>query len=110
MLASIHAVLGEERPVPEVYTVIPPQPVEKKPGQLEQWQLEQYFDKGFVVLPNFFSREELQPAIEVRGQFGVWIEYIGTPGDVLVNAIKFSKIIHVHCMSVERFHILYFAA
>ena len=46
--------------------MIPPQPVEKKPGQLEQWQLEQYFDKGFLVLPNFFSREELQPAIEVR--------------------------------------------
>ena len=46
--------------------MIPPQPVEKKPGQLEQWQLEQYFDKGFIVLPNFFSREELQPAIEVK--------------------------------------------
>lgn len=51
---------------PDVYTVIPPQPLEKKPGQLEQWQLEQYFDKGFVVLPNFFSEEEMQPAIEVR--------------------------------------------
>ena len=51
---------------PDVYTVIPPQPLEKKPGQLEQWQLEQYFDKGFLVLPNFFSREEMQPAIEVR--------------------------------------------
>ena len=51
---------------PEVYTVIPPQPLEKKAGQLEQWQLEQYFDKGFVVLPNFFTNEEMQPAIEVR--------------------------------------------
>jgi hypothetical protein len=61
------AAVDEERAAPEVYTVIPPQPVEKKPGQLEQWQLEQYFNKGFVVLPNFFSREELQPAIEVRG-------------------------------------------
>lgn len=50
---------------PEVYTVIPPQPSEKKPGQLEQWQLEQYFDKGFVVLPNFFTNEEMQSAIEV---------------------------------------------
>ena len=51
---------------PEVYTVIPPQPLEKKPGQLEQWQLEQYFERGFLVLPNFFSKEEMQPAIEVR--------------------------------------------
>jgi len=24
---------------PEVYTVLPPQPTEKKPGQLEQWQV-----------------------------------------------------------------------
>ena len=45
--------------------MIPPQQPEKKPGQLEQWQLEQYFDKGFVVLPNFFTKEEMQPAIEV---------------------------------------------
>ena len=51
---------------PEVYTVIPPQPSEKKPGQLEQWQLEQFFDKGFVVVPAFFTKEELQPALEVR--------------------------------------------
>ena len=50
---------------PEVYTVIPPQPSEKKPGQLEQWQLEEYFDKGFLVLPNFFTDEEMQQAIEV---------------------------------------------
>ena len=50
---------------PEVYTVIPPQPSEKKPGQLEQWQLEQFFDKGFVQVDNFFTKEELQPALKV---------------------------------------------
>ena len=50
---------------PEVYTVIPLQPSERKPGQLEQWQLEEYFDKGFLVLPNFFTDEEMQQAIEV---------------------------------------------
>ena len=50
---------------PEVYTVIPPQPLEKKPGQLEQWQLDQFFDKGFVQVNNFFTKEELQPALEV---------------------------------------------
>ena len=47
--------------------MVPPQQSEKKAGQLEQWQLEQYFDKGFLVLPNFFSNEEMQPAIEVSG-------------------------------------------
>ena len=51
---------------PEVYTVIPLQPLEKKPGQLEQWQLEQYFDKGFVQVNDFFTKQELQPILEVR--------------------------------------------
>ena len=50
---------------PEAYTVIPPQPLEKKPGQLEKWQLEQFFDKGFVQVNNFFTKEELQPALKV---------------------------------------------
>ena len=54
---------------PEVYTVIPPQPLEKKPGQLEQWQVEQFFDKGFVLVPKFFTAQELQPVIEVRMVF-----------------------------------------
>ena len=51
---------------PEVYTVIPPQPSEKKPGQLEQWQLEEFFDKGFVQVDRFFTKDELQPAIKVK--------------------------------------------
>ena len=51
---------------PEVYTVIPPQPLEKKPGQLEQWQLDQFFNKGFVQISNFFTKEELQPVLGVR--------------------------------------------
>ena len=50
---------------PEVYTVIPPQPTEKKPGQLEQWQLEEFFNKGFVKVPKFFTKEELHPVIKV---------------------------------------------
>ena len=45
--------------------MIPPQPVEKKPGQLEKWQLEEFFDKGFLQVNNFFTKEELQPALNV---------------------------------------------
>jgi hypothetical protein len=48
-----------------VYTVPPPQPKEKKPGQLEKWQLDDYFDKGFVMVPKFFTNEEMEPVIEV---------------------------------------------
>ena len=46
--------------------MIPPQPVDKKPGQLEQWQLERFFDKGFVQVNKFFTKEELQPVLEVK--------------------------------------------
>ena len=60
---SISAVL--QRPAPEVYTVRPPQPRVRKPGQLEPWQLEQFFEEGYVVVPNFYTREELQLAIQV---------------------------------------------
>lgn len=48
---------------PEVFTSPPPQPKEKKAGQLLQWQLEQYFEKGFVVVPSFFHSEELAPVV-----------------------------------------------
>ena len=50
---------------PEVYTKPPLQPKEKKPGQLSPQQLEQYFDKGFLVIPSFFTKEEMEPVIEV---------------------------------------------
>ena len=46
-----------------VYTVVPPQPP-KKPGQLEPHQVQEFFDKGFVVLPSFFTAEDLAPVIE----------------------------------------------
>ena len=48
---------------PEVYTVPPPPVKEKKPGQLTKQQLEQFFHDGFLLVPTFFSREEMQPAI-----------------------------------------------
>jgi len=44
---------------PEVYTTIPPQPKSAKNGQLNKQQLQQYFDKGFVVVENFLEREQL---------------------------------------------------
>ena len=50
--------------MPEVYTVPPPQPVEEKPGQLSRADVEQYFEKGYVLVPKFFTLDEMQPAIE----------------------------------------------
>ncbi|XP_065897659.1 uncharacterized protein [Dysidea avara] len=46
---------------PETYCTKPPQPKVKKVGQLEQWQVDQFFEKGYVLIPSFFTREELEP-------------------------------------------------
>ena len=42
----------------------PPQPVEEKPGQLSRADVQQYFDKGYVLVPKFFTRDEMQPVME----------------------------------------------
>ena len=55
---------AENDAAPEVYTVRPPPVKVKKPGQIEEWQIDQYFEKGYVVIPEFFSKEELLPAID----------------------------------------------
>ena len=66
-LASSNLLLlaAPQHPAPEVYTKPPPQPKEKKPGQLDPKQLEQYFDKGFLIVPSFFTKEEMEPVKEV---------------------------------------------
>ncbi|KAK3096497.1 hypothetical protein FSP39_000740 [Pinctada imbricata] len=46
---------------PEPFLTIPLQPKEKKPGQLTQKQLKQYFEEGYCVVEDFFKPEELQP-------------------------------------------------
>ena len=49
---------------PEVYTIPPPQPKDKKPGQLSAEQVKQYFNDGFVLVPSFFTKEELKPVMD----------------------------------------------
>ncbi|XP_046548110.1 phytanoyl-CoA dioxygenase domain-containing protein 1-like [Haliotis rubra] len=49
---------------PEVFTVPPPQPTEAKPGQLTKAQVDHYFEKGYLVVEKFFSKEELDPCRE----------------------------------------------
>jgi hypothetical protein len=65
-----------QTPAPGVYTVPPPQPKDRKPGQLKQQQVDEYFDKGFVLIPKFFTDDEIQPVIEVK-------LYNGKPVDLL---------------------------
>ena len=49
--------------LPDVYITPPPQPLEKKPGQLTRQQVDQYFCDGFLLVPKFFTKEELDPVI-----------------------------------------------
>lgn len=44
-----------------MFNTPPPQPKQKKPGQLTPEQLHQFFDKGFVIVKDFFKPEELEP-------------------------------------------------
>ncbi|KAJ7374243.1 hypothetical protein OS493_007322 [Desmophyllum pertusum] len=50
---------------PEIFTSPPEKSssVEKKPGQLTDEQVKQYFDEGFLLIPDFFERSELEPVI-----------------------------------------------
>ncbi|XP_078484500.1 uncharacterized protein LOC144744222 [Ciona intestinalis] len=49
----------EVDPQPEVYTTKPVQPTEKKFGQLTNEQVDEYFDKGFLLVKDFFKPERL---------------------------------------------------
>ncbi|OPL33374.1 hypothetical protein AM593_10405, partial [Mytilus galloprovincialis] len=40
---------------------MPQQPSVKKPGQLPESMIKQYFEKGYVMVEDFFKPEELEP-------------------------------------------------
>ncbi|XP_013416110.1 uncharacterized protein LOC106177775 [Lingula anatina] len=46
---------------PEVFNTIPPQTNEKKPGQLNEEQLKQFYEEGYILVEEFFTPEELEP-------------------------------------------------
>ncbi|XP_053403695.1 uncharacterized protein LOC123537801 [Mercenaria mercenaria] len=45
-----------------------PQPTELKPGQLQEDLIRQYFENGYLVIEDFFTEEELQPARDCINQ------------------------------------------
>ena len=61
---SVSIAIGVSDTAPEIYTVPPPQPKNHKPGQLTIKQVEQYFEDGFLVVPKFFTQDELAPVID----------------------------------------------
>ncbi|XP_074641481.1 uncharacterized protein LOC141899211 [Tubulanus polymorphus] len=57
-------------PCPELFTVPPKQPLEKKPGQLSSQQIQHYFSEGFLVVDDFFDVvNELDPCRDAINEF-----------------------------------------
>ena len=48
---------------PDVYNTPPATIKIKKPGQLSQQQIEQFFHDGFLLVPRFFTNEEMQVVV-----------------------------------------------
>ncbi|XP_064601732.1 phytanoyl-CoA dioxygenase domain-containing protein 1-like [Liolophura sinensis] len=45
---------------PEIFTVMPAQPKKKKPGQLPEKDIRQFFELGYVVVEDFFDKKDLE--------------------------------------------------
>ncbi|XP_028403568.1 uncharacterized protein LOC114526234 isoform X2 [Dendronephthya gigantea] len=50
-------------PTSDLFTKPPQQPV-RKPGQLSKDQVTQYFEEGFLLVQDFFKKEELEPVLK----------------------------------------------
>ena len=49
---------------PEIYNTAPGPIKIRKPGQLSQQQVEQFFQDGFLLVPRFFTNDEMQAVVE----------------------------------------------
>ncbi|KAK7094837.1 1-deoxypentalenic acid 11-beta-hydroxylase-like [Littorina saxatilis] len=50
-----------DKAVPEPFNTLPPPVKEKKPGQLPYSEIKKFFEEGYIVVRDFFTREELEP-------------------------------------------------
>lgn len=60
----------QEETFPEVFNLqaMPPQPPEKKPGQLPENLIRQFFEEGYVIVDKFFELPELDACREAINQ------------------------------------------
>ncbi|XP_006814546.1 uncharacterized protein LOC100368117 [Saccoglossus kowalevskii] len=89
----------EIAPNPALFTSIPETPQQKKPGQLTNGQLKQFFGEGYLMVPDFFSKDELQPVRDA----------IETCVDSLVNKLYDSGKIkdkHIEAGLFQRFALI----
>ncbi|WAR18383.1 hypothetical protein MAR_000221 [Mya arenaria] len=57
---------GTDEAHPEVFDsrAMPPQPTEKKPGQLSEEMIKKFFDDGFVIVEDFFDKKDMDACRE----------------------------------------------
>lgn len=71
---------------PEVYTVLPPQPTEKKPGQLEQWQVWGQWSIHYLKNP-WNTLLLVHPTGKLTIQNDVWVVSVDTWTDFDIHMI-----------------------
>ncbi|GFN79696.1 phytanoyl-coa dioxygenase 1-like [Plakobranchus ocellatus] len=49
---------------PDPFTVAPSDVKDRKPGQLPREESQKFFDEGYIVVKDYFTREELDPCRE----------------------------------------------
>merc|ERR1711963_807250 len=59
-----------EETFPDVFNTkaMPPPAAQKKPGQLPDHMIRQFFEKGYVVVPQFFEKAELDACREATAE------------------------------------------
>lgn len=87
---------------PEVFDIraMPPKPKKTKPGQLSDEQVRQYFEEGYVMIEDFFTKEELDACLR---DFEVLVENLaqklykgGKIKDVYAECDVFQRLIKLN--------------
>ncbi|XP_005105567.1 uncharacterized protein LOC101849867 isoform X4 [Aplysia californica] len=90
-----------ETDYPEVFDIraMPEQPAEPKPGQLPNVQIKQFFEKGYLIVPEFFKKEELdacrkdiEKLVEDLAQ---WLYKAGKIKDLHKDKSLFQRLTHL---------------
>lgn len=78
----------QEVTYPDVFNInaMPPQPTEKKPGQLPEAMIRQFFEKGYVIVDSFFDKKYLDAC---RDAIGVFVDELA---ESLLNGGKITSL------------------
>ncbi|XP_059146502.1 phytanoyl-CoA dioxygenase domain-containing protein 1-like [Physella acuta] len=86
---------------PELFDIraMPEQPKILKPGQLEESLIRQFFEKGYLLVPKFFTEEELEPCRKAIEKMVDDLAQMLYDGGKIKNLYKeqglFTRLIHI---------------